>query len=342
MKIEARILVAAESAVDADLVKTLLRCEFENIALASGEDGAEAFGENRPNVLILAFTSLQRAEDYCLGLYRGSAIVHTLPHRTLVLCNKNDLQRAYELCRTRHFDDYMLFWPMVHDTCRLGMAVHHALWSITMEESGLPATRRLIAQAEPLLELENCLDRYATAGREHIEAAHSLLQQKRPEDCAALQPLRAWAAALKQEFAPQLQAAAALKATTQAMRPLALVVDDDEFQHRLLLKLLTDQGLDCTFASTGASALAALAKRRPDIIFMDVNLPDIGGIEITRHLRGMEDFSRIPIIMITGRSERNVVFESLQAGANDFLVKPLDSTIMKAKISSHLKRESCL
>lgn len=56
-------------------------------------------------MVVLAFTALERAERYTLGLYRHSAIVHTLSHRCVVLCDKDTVHRAFELCRKEYFDD---------------------------------------------------------------------------------------------------------------------------------------------------------------------------------------------------------------------------------------------
>lgn len=83
-------------------------------------------------------------------------------------------------------------------------------------------------------------------------------------------------------------------------------------------------------------ALAILRKRRPDLILMDVGLPDIDGVETTRRLKSVEQFAKIPVIMITGRSEKSVVVESMKAGASSFAVKPFDQDVLCAKVSSLL------
>src|SRR5882762_9564071 len=117
------ILVATEALADAQLVKKLLDEEFDNVAISTkSELAVQDFEKHRPAVLILAFDSLEEAERYYLGLYRLSTIVHSVPHHTLILCNKNDLWRVYELCKKQHFDDYVLFWPVTNDAPRLRMA----------------------------------------------------------------------------------------------------------------------------------------------------------------------------------------------------------------------------
>jgi CheY-like chemotaxis protein len=115
-----------------------------------------------------------------------------------------------------------------------------------------------------------------------------------------------------------------------------LVVDDDEFQHGLLRQLLVDVKLELVFVTSGVAAIAALCKRRPDLVLMDVDLPDTDGIETTRRIRSVQQFTNIPVIMITGNSEKGVVVESLKAGASDFVVKPFDRNSLIAKVHKFL------
>ena len=110
------ILIASNSATDATLVKKLLNDEFEHVFMSTHPDEApEDFDRTQPDVLILAFGSLEKSKRYNLGLFRQSKEIHRKPHRTIILCNKEEVQRAYELCRDEIFDDYILFWPQAHD-----------------------------------------------------------------------------------------------------------------------------------------------------------------------------------------------------------------------------------
>jgi DNA-binding response OmpR family regulator len=82
--------------------------------------------------------------------------------------------------------------------------------------------------------------------------------------------------------------------------------------------------------------MGLLWQHRPNLILMDVGLPDVDGIEATRRIRDIANFSDIQIIMVTGHSERNVVVESLRAGAADFLVKPLDRVKLLDKLHTFI------
>ncbi|MDP1680457.1 MAG: response regulator [Burkholderiales bacterium] len=385
MNADPRILVATAVASDADLIRELLSDEFENVVVSTNPEHAiEDFEKQRPEVLILAFNSLEKAERYYLGLYRLSSLIHALPHRTLILCNKDDLRRVYELCKKEYFDDYILFWPMTYDATRLLMAVHHALR--LMASAAMPSGSEIAAQARRLADLEAQLDRYAAHGGQQVEAASSSLRQAERDIGAALdrfsdklsdgshpglvevkdrnglqreinrlkveeiekrfrivnaavQPVRQWVSALKDDLTPQLESARALQSLAERFQPIVLVVEDDEFQHQILKQMLADMNLDLVFATSGTEALATLRKRRPDLILMDVGLPDIDGVETTRRLKSVEQFAKIPVVMITGHSEKAVVVESLKAGASDFAVKPFDKDVLRAKVRSFLNGE---
>lgn len=379
---EARILVATEVVIDAQLVRKLLSDEFDNISISTDPDrSVQDFEKYKPEVLILAFDNLEKAERYYLGLYRLSAQIHTLPHRTVILCNKDDLKRVYELCKKEYFDDYILFWPMVNDTPRLPMAVIHALrQSNNIAE---PSSSEFAAQARRIAELEAMLAQYVQRGEQRINQLRQVLREKGSninnaldgffarlsggslssvvdikdksgfqreidqlkqtqiarglEDVSeSIQPINQWVESLSEEFGPQIEAARGLQTLASKVKPMVMVVDDDDVQHFIISHLLGKDKFELLFASSGNEALTLLRRNRPQLIFMDQNLPDMPGTEATRRIKAIERFSDIPIIMITGVSERNVVVESRQAGAVDFIVKPIAATILREKVKNFL------
>lgn len=134
-----------------------------------------------------------------------------------------------------------------------------------------------------------------------------------------------------------MASARALGSLAEQVRPLILLVEDDEFQQRLFAKIIDEQPFELICAGSGAEGLSALSKRRPDLILMDYALPDIDGIEATRRIKGVAQFADIPVVMITGNSEKAVVVGSLKAGAAGFIVKPLDRDRLIAKIGELLR-----
>lgn len=379
---DARILVASDGHTNSELVSKLLLEEFELVYLSWDESRIAAdFEKYRPQVLVLAFETLELAERYYLGLFRQSQIVHTMPHRTLLLCNKEDVRRAYELCRKEYFDDYVLFWPMVHDTRRLCMSVLLALRALSSITQA-PKVAEIAAHVRQVGDLEGVLDRSMAEGAARIETTDRSLRMASEElgeviegfadllagdlpgsvpaaadvtavDAAqarrakaaprltevenAMTPLREWLDGVKIAVAPPLASARNLQSLAADHRPLVLVVDDDEFQCKLLARLLDTERYELLFAHSATEALAALRRCRPSLILMDVMLPDMDGVEVTRRLKASSLYASVPVVMITGQSERNTVQASLQAGAIDFVVKPFDRERLRAKVSHYLQ-----
>lgn len=382
------ILVVADDVDDADIVSNLLSKEFDQVFISTDPDKAvEDFEQYSPAVLVLAFASLARAQTYYLGLYRLSAQAHAHPHKTLILCSKDELQQVYSLCKKGHFSSYVLFWPLGYDSTRLGMEVHHALRQLALGEAEIPTASELAFQARRIAGLESLLEASLMQGAESIASGKQALDQSgedirlalegfasrfSPEgqqqlreaggvvgasvlemlqaeftrvqtehvdkhlDTAsrAMQPVSDWAQRFRQELEPQLESVRELQALTETRKPLVLVVDDDEFQHKLVARLLQESGAELIFALNSMDALAVIRSRRPELIFMDIDLPDLSGIETTRRIKAIEAFASIPVVMITGHSKRDVVVESLKAGACDFVVKPFDKTTLLKKFRS--------
>ncbi len=79
-----------------------------------------------------------------------------------------------------------------------------------------------------------------------------------------------------------------------------------------------------------------LRRCQPDLILMDVQLPDVDGITLTRQLKSIDSYAAIPIVMLTGQGQTNVVVESRNAGAVDFVVKPFDRATLLRKVAAQL------
>lgn len=178
MRTVPRILIATDVVTDAALVRKLLAEEFHETRAST--DPARAvtdFEAYKPDILILAFNGLGKAERYYLGLYRLGTLVHALPHRTLILSNKDDLKRVYELCRKQYFEDYVLFWPASFDAPRLRMAVHHAWRHMRSSGAAAPNIGDFARQARRVAELEALLSSGLERGGARLDAAGSSLRK---------------------------------------------------------------------------------------------------------------------------------------------------------------------
>jgi two-component system response regulator MprA len=115
-----------------------------------------------------------------------------------------------------------------------------------------------------------------------------------------------------------------------------LVVDDDRALRDVLRRTLALAGYDVRLAESGAVALAEVASVVPDAVVLDVGLPDIDGLEVCRLLR--REGNRVPVLMLTARDAVSDRIDGLDAGADDYLVKPFDIDELKARIRALLRR----
>ncbi len=116
-----------------------------------------------------------------------------------------------------------------------------------------------------------------------------------------------------------------------------LVVDDELFNRELLEGLLVPLGYEVTLAEDGKEALEKVKEKAPDVILLDIMMPIMDGFEVARQLKGKEETKSIPIVMVTALSEVEDRIKALEAGANDFLTKPVDMAELRATVSSQMQ-----
>ncbi|WP_422935616.1 response regulator transcription factor [Sinomonas sp. P47F7] len=115
----------------------------------------------------------------------------------------------------------------------------------------------------------------------------------------------------------------------------AVVVEDDDDMRILLARTLQRHGFDVAEADTGADGLRLVREHSPDLVTLDLNLPDLDGTEVCRRLR---EFSDAYVIMITGRGDEIDELTGLQIGADDYISKPFSPRTVQARIEAMFRR----
>jgi two-component system phosphate regulon response regulator PhoB len=117
-----------------------------------------------------------------------------------------------------------------------------------------------------------------------------------------------------------------------------LIVDDETDLARLVEFNLQQAGLETTIALTGEQALAAAKARTPDVVLLDLMLPDISGKEVCRRLRADPATKYVPIIMLTARGEEADRIEGFEVGADDYVTKPFSPRELVLRLKALLRR----
>lgn len=118
------------------------------------------------------------------------------------------------------------------------------------------------------------------------------------------------------------------------MARIVLVEDDIEIR-RLVADALAENGHDVESADSAMQGLELAVKGHPDLVLLDLGLPDLDGTELLRMIRAV---SRVPVIVVTARGADSVVVSTLDAGADDYLVKPFSVSQLKARVRAVLRR----
>jgi cyclic di-GMP phosphodiesterase len=129
------------------------------------------------------------------------------------------------------------------------------------------------------------------------------------------------------------------RSTTEGCPPgdRVLVVDDLEANAQGLAKLLTIEGYCVSTASNGSDALELIAREPPDIVLTDLVMPGLSGLDVCRHIKGNPATRLIPVVLITAFGDSDDRVEGINAGADDFLSKPINPTELKARVRSLIK-----
>ena len=115
------------------------------------------------------------------------------------------------------------------------------------------------------------------------------------------------------------------------------MVDDHEENLRVLAEILAPQGYDLIPAESGEVAFQRLDKRIPDLILLDVILPDIGGIDICRRLMARADCKDVPVIFLSAANDKELVVEALESGGVDYIAKPFNRAELLTRVKTHME-----
>jgi DNA-binding response OmpR family regulator len=114
-----------------------------------------------------------------------------------------------------------------------------------------------------------------------------------------------------------------------------VIVEDEQRIRELVARVLADEGYDVATTATAMDGLQAVVKTSPDLVILDMGLPDLDGAELLKMIRAVSD---VPIIVATARSEDRDIIRTLDAGADDYLVKPFSVEQLEARVRAVLRR----
>lgn len=119
-----------------------------------------------------------------------------------------------------------------------------------------------------------------------------------------------------------------------------LIVDDDPAARLLLSQLVAQLGRRAVAVDSGRDVISTLNSEKIDLILLDVIMPGTSGIELLEHVRADGDHQNIPVLIVSGTAAKETVIRCIQIGADDYLVKPLDPVLLRARVVAALERKA--
>ncbi len=123
----------------------------------------------------------------------------------------------------------------------------------------------------------------------------------------------------------------------RATSPLILLVDDDPYQSEIASYIAYELACDFESALSGTEALEKVAKRPPDVVLLDVRMPDLSGYEVCRRIKTAPETSGVQVLFVTGKSEEEDLLQGFEALANDYVTKPFSARELKARVKNALR-----
>lgn len=119
-------------------------------------------------------------------------------------------------------------------------------------------------------------------------------------------------------------------------KKMIVAVDDSNIMLKRLTMLLGEE-YDLHAFSVGSRALKFLKDRTPDLVILDIDMPEIDGYQMLESIRETEHLKNVPVLFLTSNNEKNYIIRAIAEGVNDYVVKPIDEAVLKKKVHAVLE-----
>jgi DNA-binding response OmpR family regulator len=120
-------------------------------------------------------------------------------------------------------------------------------------------------------------------------------------------------------------------------KPLILIVDDSPLNIKVLKNVLKENGYKVSFATSGIGAIQYLKEKIPDLILLDIQMPDMDGYEVCTQLKNCDETKNIPIIFLTANTKTSYLLKGFELGAVDYITKPFNFLELSARVATHIE-----
>lgn len=313
--------------------------------------------KQKPVIIIFCLKDMNQAQELMLDIVRNSQFL-MLNCQSILLVSTANIKQANRLCMKGIFDDYILFWPN-YDIERINFAIHNLLTKKSNNNKNVNANAAIKDLLPSLASSSSEMSKLATDS--HLSAAD--IKQQLDNMLGLINKFDAIDEKISSQLNTEIELIQSylLKALTGVSNNInnanktinsayktvqntvsklghrLLLIDDDVLFSNMLKVMLKNCNLEVIWASSVQKGIKILSDSPVDLVFLDYNMPDTNGMEGLTMIRQGLSIKDLPIIMITGTSDRQLVENVIAAGANDFIVKPPKKQVILSKLSNHIK-----
>jgi CheY-like chemotaxis protein len=324
---KSRILILCDSDEELAAVQPLLHAEsFQCLATSSESEALDWFQTKKPVMLIVSYWEVALAEKFIRALRQSCESQGDVgPRRVLLLCRSLHAQRGHELCRAGMVHAFVVSRPIT-DPYGFRTALFQLLEHCALQEQVDDLRQRFDELGKAVEDLRLYTEYALDEGAAHCESAGS-------------PTLEGWLRALREGYMARLDGLRGYREPDQpdSSSALVMVVEDEPTYRTILKTMLESSGYRVLEAVDGESAMEALRVARPNLIILDYFMPGMDGLETLKQIKSHPMLGTIPVMILTGLSDKDLVRECIRQGAVDFVVKPSNRITLLNKVQTHLK-----
>ena len=373
-----KVLLVTDSKVDADDIVYLLKpTNIQVIVATDSASVVQAFEKHRPEILLCAKKSIRDNEHLYLDLYRNCKQTHTIAHQSILLCSINETNRAHALCRRGIFSDYVVDKPR-HDVFRLRLSIEQILSRFESTEQQRDLAREFSSAGDNAKYLNDSVENVRVKGQSisadsatKLQALSDNVMQEMARilsrlntyqipglleklDPKKIQQMILLAGqevnAIISQFNKALDATCSghkealgkLLGAIKQIPATIVVIDDNKAFTETIGDILSEYGYRVLLCNEARHGIGLVAQQHPDLILMDIYMPGMDGLAATSLLKTDSRLKNIPIIMLSGKSNREVVMQVKKIGANGFITKPINTQLVLDKVAQILQKNGSI
>jgi DNA-binding NtrC family response regulator len=374
-----KILAVVENIERIQVLISVLDDDYKCLIATSVDDANVLLEANEPEVIILSFSSIELSQSAYFDILKNKKVAKNVKHEAVLLCERNEVNKAYSLCKNNIIYDYIINDPK-YDLIHINLIIkkiHGYINSNTetfqtrlfaKEASNLESLsldiQNVVTKADKAKAIANqaVLDLSGKVNNDLFEMSeriknrishitggdelsglineevksfsinalgNSINDSQNKIDTIASR----WGKELREiqdKHQPRLDKLSKMSKSTKKM---ILVVEDNEVYGELINQIISStEKYDTNIKTSVHQGLTSMVCDRPDMVFLDYELPDATAVEFLIKASEISTIQHIPVVMLTNHSSRDIVNSALTLGAVDYVVKPASKKIIIEKI----------